>query len=142
MLATHALSKRLGRRGHVLVGIGAMELVYGLQVAIDPRYGIVRGVGVLTHWLPMAFWGGLWMLCGLIAFSFAFEPRPHWDRWGFAASAFPMLVWSGANLVAWLSGEFGQAWTSFFTWGVWAYVVTAINRWPEYEFVRGGTHGG
>lgn len=139
MVAAHALSKRLGRRGHVLAGIGAVELVYGLQVAIDPRYGVARGVGVLTHWLPMAFWGSAWMLCGLVAVVLAFEPRPRWDRWGFAASTFPMMIWSGANLIAWLSGAYGQAWTSFVTWGVWAYIITKINRWPEYDLR--GDHG-
>lgn len=142
MPAVHALRKRLGRRCSVLLGIGAMEVVYGLGVAIDPRYGIVRGVSVLTHWLPMAYWGSLWMICGTLALVLAFEPRSGWSRYGFAAATLPMTLWSAANLVAWLTGEFGQAWTSFFTWGVWAVIVTAINRWPEYNIMRGGSSYG
>ncbi|WP_439947155.1 hypothetical protein [Streptomyces sp. BBFR109] len=141
MRAARRLRKRLGRRGTVLAGLGLVEIVYGLQVATDPRYGVVRGVGVLIHLLPMPWWGGVWMLCGVIAGVLAFEPRPRWDRWGFAASTLPMILWSGANLFAWASGSFHQAWTSFCTWGVWACIVTTINRWPEYEYVKGGTHG-
>ncbi|MYR84100.1 hypothetical protein GTY41_03855 [Streptomyces sp. SID685] len=140
MGAARRIQKRLGRRGSILAGIGTMELVYGLQVVIDPRYGVVRGVGVLTHLRPMPWWGVLWMLCGAAALVLAFEPKPKWDRWGFAAAWVPMEIWSLANLVAWLSGDFHQAWTSAVTWGVWAYIVTAINRWPEY-YVRGNEYG-
>jgi hypothetical protein len=138
--AARRLTKRLGRRGSILLAFGIMETLYGWGIATDPRYGIVRGVGVLTHMLPMPWWGSLWMLCGVVAIALSFEPRPRWDRWGYAGATVPMTLWSLANLVAWLSGEFGQAWTSFCTWGAFVYILMRINRWPEYS-IRGGTNG-
>lgn len=140
MSAARWLAKRLGRRGRVLILFGGMEALYGLSIATDPRYGVVRGVGVLTHMLPMPWWGGVWMLCGVIAVALAFEPRPRLDRWGFAAATLPMSLWSGANLVAYVSGEFGQAWTSVCTWGCFVGVLIIVNRWPEYG-MRGGDRG-
>jgi hypothetical protein len=137
--AARWLRKRLGRRGSILMAFGIFETLYGWGIVSDPRYGVVRGVGVLTRWLPMPWWGGLWILCGITAVLMAFEPRPRWDRWGFAAATLPMLLWSAANAVAWLSGVFGQAWTSMVTWAAFAYIAQKINRWPEYQ--RGGGHG-
>jgi hypothetical protein len=117
-----------------------METLYGIGIVADPRYGVVRGVGVLTHWLSMPWWGALWMICGVIGITMAFEPRPRWDRWGFAAETLPMSLWSAANFVAWMSGDFDQAWTSVCTWGLLVAVLRIINRWPEYD-LRGGERG-
>ncbi|MFK0182288.1 hypothetical protein ACIQVR_40760 [Streptomyces xanthochromogenes] len=140
MLAARRLSKRLGRRGSILLAFGTMETFYGWGIATDPRYGVVRGVGVLTRMLPMPWWGALWMICGVTAMAMAFEPKPRWDRWGFAAATLPMSLWSGSNFVAWASGQFGQAWTSVITWGVFVFVLIRINGWSEYG-MRGGGHG-
>ncbi|GHB55342.1 hypothetical protein GCM10010331_48960 [Streptomyces xanthochromogenes] len=140
MQAARRLSKRLGRRGSILAAFGIFESFYGFGAATDPRYGVVRGVGVLTNLLPMEWWGALWMVAGFLALVFAFEPRPRWDRWGFAAATLPMSLWSGANFVAWISGSFSQAWTSGVTWGVFVYIAIRINGWPEYG-LRGGGHG-
>lgn len=140
MSAARWLRKRLGRRGSILLAFGVMETLYGWGVASDPRYGVVRGVGVLTHMLPMTWWGGVWILCGLAASALAFEPRPRWDRLGFGAATLPMSLWSAANFVAWATREFPQAWTSTVTWGAFVYVLIRVNRWPEYQ-VKGDAHG-
>lgn len=138
--AARRLRKRLGRRGRILLAFGGMQILYGWGIARDPRYGVVRGVGVLTHLLPMPVWGFLWMACGTVAVAMAWEIRSSRDTWGYAALTFPMLVWSGANLVAWATQEYPQAWTSVATWGAFVYIAMMINRWPEYG--RGGiAHG-
>jgi hypothetical protein len=134
------LRKRLGRRGRVLLAFGIMQTAYGVQIAFDPRYGQVRGVGVLTHWLPMSYWGALWMTCGTVAIAMAWEIRASHDTWGYAALTAPMLLWSGANLVAWISRDYPQAYTSCCTWGAMVYIAMVVNRWPELG--RGGrAHG-
>ncbi|WP_148003651.1 hypothetical protein [Streptomyces sp. adm13(2018)] len=136
--AAELLRARLGRRGSVLLGFGVLELLYGLGLVLDPRFGIVRGVGVLTHVAPMAVWGGLWMACGLCALAMAWEVRATRDTWGYAAAILPPIGWAGANLIAWLTGSFAQAWTSAVTWGCLAYVIRRVNGWPE---VRGDREG-
>lgn len=138
--AARRLRKRLGRRGRILLAFGGMQVLYGYGIASDPRYGVVRGVGVLTHmWglrVPMSVWGGVWMVCGTIAMAMAWEIRASRDTWGYAALTLPMLLWSGANFVAWATQEYPQAWTSVATWGAFVYIAMLINRWPEYG--RGG----
>lgn len=139
--AARRLRKRLGRRGRILLAFGLMQVLYGYGIATDPRYGVVRGVGVLTRMLPMSAWGGLWMACGAVAVVMAWEIRSSRDSWGYAALTLPMSLWSGANFVAWVSREYPQAWTSVCTWGAFVYIAMAINRWPEYSLRRGQHRG-
>ncbi|MFC8171219.1 hypothetical protein [Streptomyces sp. NPDC057325] len=131
MAAAALLRTRLGRRGSVLLAFGVMELLYGLGLLLDPRFGIVRGVGVLTHVAPMWVWGGLWMLCGALALIMAWDVRATRDTWGYAAAVLPPLGWCGAHLVAWLTGSYPQAWTSAVTWACIAVVIRRVNGWPE-----------
>jgi len=137
--AVRRLRKRLGRRGRVLLAFGLMQILYGYGIASDPRYGVVRGVGVLTHLLPMQAWGGLWIACGAFAVAMAWEIRASRDTWGYGALTLPMSLWSAANAIAWASREYPQAWTSVCTWGAFVYIAAAINRWPDYG--RGMTRG-
>jgi hypothetical protein len=138
--AARRLRKRLGRRGRILLAFGVMQILYGYGIAADPRYGVVRGVGVLTRLLPMWAWGGLWIACGAIAVVMAWEIRSSRDTWGYGALTLPMSLWSGANFVAWVSNSYPQAWTSVCTWGAFVYIAAVINRWPEYG-QQGRTRG-
>lgn len=129
--AAGGLRQRLGRRGSILLAFGVMETLYGVGLIADPRFGIVRGVGVLTHIAPMTLWGAIWITSGLCAFALAWEVRATRDTWGYALAVLPPALWSVANLLAWLTGSYGQAWTSTVTWGCIAYVIRRINSWPE-----------
>lgn len=131
--AARRLGKRLGRRGRILLAFGVMQVLYGWSIATDPRYGVVRGVGVLTHMLPMRVWGAVWIVCGAVALAMAWEIRSSRDSWGYGAVTVPMSLWSGANFVAWTSNVYPQAWTSVCTWGAFVYIAMSVNRWPEYR---------
>lgn len=130
--AVRRISKRLGRRGRILLAFGTMQVLYGVSIVSDPRYGVVRGVGVLTHMRPMSFWGAIWITCGAIALAMAWQIRSSRDTWGYGAVTVPMALWSGANFIAWVSSAYPQAWTSVITWGAFVYIAGTVNRWPEY----------
>lgn len=110
-------ARRLGLRGIVLLLTGCGWITYGVGIMIDPRYGVARGVAVLTHWWPLTDWGLMWILCGAAAIGCAWLATDA-DVVGFGAAAFPPLVWSGAYLAAWLTGRYPTAWTSIPAWWV------------------------
>lgn len=145
--AAARLWARLGRRGTDLLIFGALELIYGWGIVSDPRYGVVRGVGVLTAVAPMTLWGALWMASGIIAIALATHPPFLRDSWGYAALFGPMGLWACANFGAWITGDFRQAYTSAATWGLLALHLLLSNRRPELLHLRpdihlGGTRGG
>lgn len=142
------LRSRLGRRGTDLAVFGVLELVYGWGIVSNPRYGVVRGVGVLNTWAPMTVWGAVWMLCGAAALVLAAHPAhlPS-DSWGYCALLLPTGLWAGANLTAQALGQFNQAYTSATTWGLLFLHLWLCNRRPEVAVAplvipAGGARGG
>lgn len=121
----------LGRRGTELLLFGLLELVYGWGIATDPRYGVVRGVGVLRSLAPMTWWGVLWMLCAAVALVLAIHPPKLRDSWGFAALYVPTAFWGAGNAVGWIDGDFPQAYTSAATWLTLTLILVLSERWPE-----------
>lgn len=118
-------ARRLGLRGYVLLLTGTGWITYGVGIITDPRYGVSRGVVVLTHWCPLTWWGAMWIACGLVSITGAWQ-RTGRDVVAFAAAAFPPLIWSGAYLVAWLTGRYPTAWTSIPAWWVPIAVLTSF----------------
>jgi hypothetical protein len=132
--------RRIGPRGAVLLAIGWQQITYGYQIITDPRYGVVRGVGVLRNLAPMSYWGGLWVVAGLIAVAMSMERRAIRDAVGYGATFVPYFLWSVANLYASISGDYPQAYPSAAAWGTYAVITIMINRWlgaPRREGTRG-----
>jgi hypothetical protein len=128
---------RLDLRGDLLLIFSALEIAYGTGNILDARFGVVRGVGVLTHWLPMTFWGSLWIVAGTVGITTALL-RPGLDRVGYAALMGPLLLWSTATAAAFLTGDYPQAWTSTTTWGLMAVALFQINRRCQHARGRRG----
>lgn len=107
--------RRVGLRGTALWATGAGWIAYGIGIITDPRYGVQRGVQVLTSICPLPWWGLLWILCGLTA-AVTSVRRPGRDVVGFAGAALPPMTWAGAYVLAWATGNYPQAWTSVPAW--------------------------
>ncbi|MFJ5294534.1 hypothetical protein [Streptomyces sp. NPDC088348] len=131
--AWRALSARLGRRGAYLFSAGCAWTGYGIGVAIDPRYGTVRGVTILARYCPLTVFGWLWIVCGLTACVCAFFRTPGRDRIGFGAAVLPALLWAGAYGASWITGDYPKAWTSAISWGFAAIRLMVVSGWREQD---------
>ncbi|MGW5529498.1 hypothetical protein [Streptomyces xanthochromogenes] len=130
--ALAALNARLGHRGRYLLCVAGAWEIYGLGIILDPRFGTVRGVGILQNLAPLHWWGLFWMLCAAIAGVYAFASKPGRDWIGFIAAALPALVWAGAYLVSWISQDYPRAWTSAGAWLFAALRLGVAAGWPEH----------
>lgn len=111
------IDRTVGLRGVALAGCGLGWATYGIGIITDPRYGVSRGVTVLTHVRPLSWWGAMWIACGLIGMAAA-ALRTGKDRFGFGAVCLPPLVWALAYVVTIATGEYSPAWTSTPAWCV------------------------
>lgn len=136
----HRTWARVGPRGSILLALGWIQVTYGYQLITQPRYGIVRGVWVLTSLAPMTFWGGLWVATGVVGVFMSVETKIENDTFGYGAIFVPYALWAAANVYAFVTGSYPQAYTSAVTWGLLAAVTLMINRWLGAAR-RGGTRG-
>ncbi|MFJ5638637.1 hypothetical protein [Streptomyces sp. NPDC093223] len=116
---------RLGWRGLALASSGVAWISYGSSIAIQPRYGTVRGISVLLDLMCMAAWGWLWIGAGLLALGFSVA-RAGRDLVGVSAAMGPPLLWSLAYALGGLSGTSSTAWGSVAPWASHALLVAIV----------------
>lgn len=116
---------RLGWRGLALMLTGASWISYGASLAVQPRYGTVRGISVLLDLMPMAAWGWGWIGCGIVALIYALVRLGH-DLPGIAAAMAPPLLWSLAYALGGASGASGTAWGAVMPWGSHAALIAVV----------------
>ncbi|MGW9437924.1 hypothetical protein [Streptomyces sp. NPDC055607] len=109
------LVHRVGLRGIGLLIPAVGWTTYGIGILADPRYGVARGVAVLTYARPLSWWAWVWIGSGLVAAVAAFL-RAGPDRIGYGAVVAPPALWAGAYLVAWATGSYPTAWTTTPAW--------------------------
>lgn len=85
-MITQAL-RRLGRRGGVLLILGAIWIALGVDILVDPV--IVPGEGLFHLLIPLPFRVGLWVGCGVLAITGAVYQSPRWQGVGFVALIIP-----------------------------------------------------
>lgn len=127
---------RHDRRGLYLFTAGAGWVLYGVQVAADPRPGTVRAAAVLARYVPLQVWGWVWITCGTIAILAALSPCPTRRTVGFAAAEFPPLVWALGFAAAWLVGQYPQSWAGAATWAGAALRLVIVAGWPDPALIR------
>ncbi|WP_158920327.1 hypothetical protein [Streptomyces sp. NBRC 109706] len=98
-----AARRRLGRRGAYLMAAGVGWALYGVGILLDPRPGTVRSAVVLAHLLPLEWWGGLWVGCGMVAVAMAWAGAATWA--GAAARLVIVAGWPEPTPVPVVRGE-------------------------------------
>ncbi|MFJ2631048.1 hypothetical protein ACIO6U_03665 [Streptomyces sp. NPDC087422] len=138
MRAAVARRVRRDRRGLYLAIAGAGWVLYGVQVAADPRPGTVRGAAVLAELAPLRVWGWVWICCGAVALLASVSTRPAVRTVGFTMAEFPPLLWALGFAAAWLGGQYPQAWAGAATWASAALRLMVVAGWPDRTPVAGG----
>ncbi|WP_262058507.1 hypothetical protein [Streptomyces sp. STR69] len=109
------VSRRLGPLGAGLLIVGLLWINWGIGLALDPRYGTVRGAAALTAVADVCVWGWAWIGAGLLSTLAAFLPN-RWTWVGLVPAAGIPAIWAAAYVIARLLGEFPQGFNSGFTW--------------------------
>jgi hypothetical protein len=123
------LGRTLGRRGVILLCYGAVWALYGYaQVASPPPDR--RGLQPLIELAPLAAWGWLWMVAGVLAMVSAWLPTGR-DWAAFPALQLVVLPWMGCYLVTWLMGDYPRGWIAAAVWGLISVPVWVVAGWPE-----------
>jgi hypothetical protein len=137
MTQLYARAKRaLGRRGGILLMLGAMFGVLGLKAWIEPLQD--DGRFIIYAMLPEPVRVALWLVPAVIAIlSLIFRKRVG-DGAGFAALVLPAgtmafsYVWSGvAHLVGLTAWPFG--WSSAAIWLLILGLILIISGWGEVQ---------
>ncbi|MER8030753.1 hypothetical protein ABTZ78_17540 [Streptomyces bauhiniae] len=119
------LSRRLGPRGLALATSGISWITYGASIAVQPRYGTVRGISVLLGLRPMWFWGCVWITAGVIALVYA-AARPGRDLPGVGAAMAPPFLWALAYALGAATGASTTAWGAVTPWASHALLILLI----------------
>ncbi|MFD0053053.1 hypothetical protein ACFVHR_04915 [Streptomyces sp. NPDC127168] len=127
-------SRRLGPLGAGLFIVGILWINWGVGLALDPRYGTVRGAAALTSVADICVWGWAWIIAGLLSGVAAWLPnRQTWL--GLVPAAGMPAIWAAAYTLARLAGEFPQGFASGFTWlgypALLGLLAAAARRWRE-----------
>lgn len=129
--ALRRVRKHLGRRGAILLILGAGKTCWGVSFIVDPPQPV--GLNLLTRFCELSHWAWLWIICGTITFASAFA-RIGRDRYGFLAALVPPTVWAVAYLAAVLTGDYSRGlWVA--VWYLTSHV--GVIMWaatvPEYS---------
>lgn len=122
---------RHDRRGLYLRIAGPGVALFGAQVALDPRPGTVRAAEILSHILPLAVWGWVWIVFGTVAFLVSFTSCQTWRTIGFTLAEFPPLIWALGYTAAWIGGQYPQSWGGAAAWAATAFRLMVVAGWPD-----------
>lgn len=100
------MSNRLGRRGSVLVLLGAGFVLYGLNFLIGDVATYPKVLGSSPFW----FLGALWMFNGAVALWHAPKREPGADAYGFAALSAMPAMWVLLYLASFVGAVVGESW--------------------------------
>ncbi|MGW0869959.1 hypothetical protein ACWD3Z_05635 [Streptomyces sp. NPDC002740] len=125
---------RLGWRGLALASSGLAWISYGASIAIQPRYGTVRGISVLLDLMCMAGWGWLWIGAGAISIGFSVA-RAGRDLPGVFAAMGPPLLWALAYALGGASGTSSTAWGAVAPWASHALLIAIVAYVTRPELV-------
>ncbi|WNI16604.1 hypothetical protein [Actinacidiphila sp. ITFR-21] len=119
--------RRLGYRGTALLISGVAYITYGASIAVQPRYGTVRGIAVLLSLAPMPVWGWGWIACGVLCLAYSVASAgPDWI--GLCAAVVPPLLWAVAYAMGGALGASPTAWGAVAPWASHAALILIIAR--------------
>lgn len=113
---THWVVSR-GLRRTMLIALGIIAMGVGLNLIFleqtPQRMESLRFLLVLR--IPLAAWGGVWMLAGAAAIAGSFVPRTN-DRWGLDVLGFVFGLWTATYAWAAFTGQ-ATAWLGVTIYG-------------------------
>lgn len=124
------LRRRLGRRGAILLAFGAMWLLYGYSLLVEPVVS-TASYRLLLKVAPMDAWAWAWIVAGSVAWACAWRRSPL-DWPGFAALYMVAVPWGLSSLMSWQPlGDNPRGWISAAIWGALGGAITIVVGWPE-----------
>ena len=124
------LRRRLGRRGAFLSCFGAVWILYGYGLLVEPLVSTVSFQVLVDLW-PVDVWAWLWISSGCAAVAGAWLPAPK-DWFGFAALYPLATLWGVANFMSWQPyGDNPRGWVGAAVWGVMGGAITVAAGWSE-----------
>lgn len=128
--AARRLTRRLGRRGALLVMKGTIATLYGSGQLAEPARD-TRGLRLLLKLCPLEVWGWAWITAGAVALLCAWLP-PRRDWPGFLAVWAITAPWSMSYLVAWWPlGDYPRGWVAALIFGAFGTVCLVAIGWDE-----------
>ena len=130
--AAARLRLHLGRRGTILVILGAGKVCYGVgYIAVPPSS--TRGLELLTGAAPLHCWAWVWIVAGTVTFGAAWLPVGR-DVAGFLAALAPPALWAAAYLWSTVSGDYARgAWLAGWYLTSHIGVILWASTVPEYS---------
>jgi len=131
------LRRRLGRRGASLLLFGALYLLYGYGLLVEPLISTVSFQILVDLW-PVDVWAWLWICSGLVAVLSAWLPQGR-DWLGFTALYPIAMAWGLASFVSWWPrGDNPRGWVGAAVWCVIGGLITKDAGSPEPGFRKKG----
>lgn len=122
---------RLGRRGIVLLLLGAGKVCFGVGFIAAPPSAV--GLDLLLRRAPLCVWAMVWIVAGAVVFASAWL-RIGRDWVGFAVACIPPVVWAFAYGTAAVAGVYPRgAW--IFGWYLTSHigVILWASTVPEHS---------
>lgn len=134
------LRLQLGRRGAILVCLGALYLLYGYGLLVEPMVNTVSLRMLFDLW-PQRVWAWLWIGAGAAAVACAWL-RQGRDWLGFTLLYPLAAAWGLSSLVSWWpNGDNPRGWIAAAIWCALGGVITTAAGWDEPSRKKGGSDG-
>jgi hypothetical protein len=131
--AAESASRRLGRRGYVLIFAAVIWLGQAGRIAseADPDPG---------HKLPLEYLStevrvAIWIAPAALAVTVAWCP-PRWSRWGYVALVLPSAFRSFSYLISALQDPYAAGFWNAAIWAATSGIVVVCAGWPEETALR------
>lgn len=116
---------RFGRRDGVLLVIGALDMIFALNLMIIDNPNNDRIYGSI---LPLKFWAVAWVLAAMAAWVSIFWEH---DRLGFSFSVTILTCWGILAVIAWVQGVNPNGWLAATFFLVLDGLILIPSSWPE-----------
>lgn len=128
------LARRIGFRGMFLLLFGSMWTLFGYFQLTEPAPNLKREPNALAHFLPIQYYGIVWIAGGALALIFAFANsfrHPGSDMWGFVGAEVPALLWALNYIVSYFLYGFPRGLLVAIVWIIFSAAIMGISAWPE-----------
>lgn len=138
------IPSRVGRRGIFLLLIGAVWILNGMSLVLEPPPAFGAGQRlVIQYFLPITTWGWTFVVGGILSVIYAFRRKN--DYPGFVGAIVPCVFWGSSEIISFILGTFDRGLIASFVWVLVTCIILLIAGWSEAEpplEVNGEVDGG